>query len=119
SDMILELAPVDITGDHIPITALMPVDLRDMEPEMEINFDIYVHLPANRKTVLLRRAGDRVDQKHIEKFRSMSQQMYIKKTQRKEFFEYARTVMSFRNIPIPVSMTEKFHRSKRTIYNCM
>ncbi|AHI05856.1 hypothetical protein BDW_06750 [Bdellovibrio bacteriovorus W] len=119
SDMVLDLAPVDISGDHIPITALMPVDLRDMEPEMDINFDIYVHLPANRKTVLLRRAGDRVEQKHIDKFKSLSQQMYIKKTQRKEFFEYARTVMSFRNSSIPVSMTEKFHRSKKTIYHFM
>lgn len=37
----------------------------------------------------------------------------------KPFFEYARTVMSMRNIPLPISMTEKFHRSKKVIYQIM
>lgn len=37
----------------------------------------------------------------------------------KLFFEYARTVMSLRNVPFPVSMTEKFHRSKKAIYEMM
>lgn len=119
SDIILQLAPIEMEGDHIPITSLMPVDLRDMEPEMNINFDIYVHLPANQRSVVLRRAGDSVDEKHIEKFRNLRQQMYIKKTQMKAFFEYARTVMSLRNVPLPVSMTEKFHRSKKAIYEIM
>lgn len=119
SDMILQVAPVEMTGDHIPITCLMPVDLRDMEPEMNINFDVYVHLPANHRSILMRKAGDFVDEKHLQKFNNLKQQMYIKKTQMKAFFEYARTVMSMRNIPLPISMTEKFHRSKKTIYEMM
>ncbi|MEN0060368.1 MAG: HD domain-containing phosphohydrolase [Bdellovibrio sp.] len=119
SDMVLQLAPIDMDGDHIPITALMPVDLRDMEPEMNINFDVYVHLPVNHRTVLMRKSGDTVDAKHIEKFLNLKQQMYVKKTQMKEFFEYARTVMSLRNAPFPVSMTEKFHRAKKAIYEIM
>lgn len=119
SDMILQLAPIEMTGDHIPITSLMPVDLRDLEPEMNINFDVYVHLPNNHRSILLRKAGDTVDEKHLQKFNSLKQQMYIKKIQMKEFFEYARTVMSLRNVPFPVSMTEKFHRSKIAIYEIM
>lgn len=119
SDMVLQLAPIEMEGDSIPITSLMPVDLRDMEPEMNINFDVYVHLPANQRSVLMRKAGDNVDEKHLEKFKVLRQQMYIKKTQMKEFFEYARTVLSLRNIPLPVSMTEKFHRSKKAIYEIM
>lgn len=119
SDMILQLAPIEMTGDHIPITSLMPVDLRDMEPEMNINFDVYVHLPSNHRSILLRKTGDIVDEKHLHKFSELKQQMYIKKTQMKAFFEYARTVMSLRNIPFPVSMTEKFHRSKGAIYEIM
>lgn len=119
SDMVLELAPVEMEGENIPITALMPVDLRDIEAQMNINFDVYVHLPVNHRSVLMRKAGAILDEKQIEKFLSLKQQMYIKKTQRKEFFEYARTVMSLRNAPFPVSMTEKFHRSKKAIYEIM
>lgn len=119
SDMVLQLAPIEMEGDNIPITALMPVDLRDMEAEMNINFDVYVHLPVNHRSVLLRKTGDCVDERHLEKFKTLKQQMYIKKTQMNAFFEYARTVMSLRNIPLPVSMTEKFHRSKRAIYEIM
>ncbi|MDG0818227.1 HD-GYP domain-containing protein [Bdellovibrio svalbardensis] len=119
TDMVLQLAPIEMDGDHIPITALMPVDLRDIEAGVNINFDVYVHLPANCKSIIMRRAGDVIDQRHVDKFKAMRQQMYIKKTQTKEFFEYARTIMSMRNIPLPISMTEKFHRSMKTIYDFM
>lgn len=119
SDMVLQLAPINMEGDQIPITALMPVDLRDMDADTQINFDVYVHLPANHRSVLMRKAGDVVDQKHLDKFKTLRQQMYIKKTQMTQFFEYARTVMSMRNVPFPISMTEKFHRSKKVIYQIM
>lgn len=119
SDMVLQLAPIDMEGDSIPITALMPVDLRDIEAGLNINFDIYVHLPANHRSVVLRRSGDVVDQKQVDKFKNLHQQMYVKKTQLKPFFEYARTVMSLRNANFPISMTEKFQRSKRNIYEFM
>lgn len=119
SDMVLELAPIEMAGDTIPITSLMPVDLRDMEPEVSINFDVYVHLPANHRSILMRKSGDVVESQQLDKFKNLKQQMYIKKTQKKEFFEYARTVMSSRNMEFPVSMTEKFHRSKKAIYEIM
>ena len=119
SDMVLQLAPIEMEGDHIPITALMPVDLRDIEPDIDINFDIYIHLPANHRSVLMRKAGAQIEPRQLEKFQNLKQQMYIKKTQMRAFFEYARTVMSLRNVPFPVSMTEKFHRSKKAIYEIM
>src|SRR5690606_25871339 len=34
SDMVLQLAPIELEGEQIPITALMPVDLRDIEADM-------------------------------------------------------------------------------------
>lgn len=119
SDMILQMAPIEFSGDDIPITALMPVDMRDIEPGMNINFDVFVHLPANHKSVLLRKSGDIIDERQVAKFKTMRQQMYVRKTQMKEFFEYARTIMSMRNMPFPVSMTEKFQRSKKAIYEIM
>lgn len=119
SDMVLQMAPIEFEGDNIPITALMPVDMRDIEAGMNINFDVYAHLPANHKSILLRKSGDILDERQVEKFRNMRQQMYVRKTQMKEFFEYARTIMSMRNIPFPVSMTEKFQRSKKAIYQIM
>lgn len=119
SDMILQIAPIEMEGDQIPITSLMPVDLRDMDADSNINFDIYIHLPANHRSVVMRKSGDIVDQKHLDKFNALKQQMYIKKTQMKAFFEYARTVMSARDVAYPISMTEKFHRSKKAIYEIM
>lgn len=119
TDMVLQLAPINMEGDNIPITALMPVDLRDIEAGININFDVYVHLPANHRSVVLRKSGDIIDQKQVDKFKNLRQQMYVKKTQQKPFFEYARTVMSLRNEAFPISMTEKFHRSKRNIYEFM
>ncbi|WP_413581686.1 HD-GYP domain-containing protein [Bdellovibrio sp. HCB288] len=119
SDMVLQLAPIELEGENIPITALMPVDLRDMEPNITLNFDVYVHLPANHRSVILRHSGDVIEDRHVEKFKNMRQQMYVKKTQMKQFFEFARTIMSMRNIPFPISMTEKFHRSKKNIYEFM
>ncbi|MBO9666202.1 MAG: hypothetical protein J7501_05260, partial [Bdellovibrio sp.] len=83
SDMVLQLAPIEMEGDNIPITALMPVDLRDIEAGININFDVYVHLPANHRSVVMRRAGDVIDQKQVEKFKNLRQQMYVKKTQMK------------------------------------
>ncbi|WP_413574636.1 HD-GYP domain-containing protein [Bdellovibrio sp. HCB290] len=119
SDMVLQLAPIELEGENIPITALMPVDLRDMEPNITLNFDVYVHLPANHRSVVLRHSGDVIEERHVDKFKTMRQQMYVKKTQMKQFFEFARTIMSMRNIPFPISMTEKFHRSKKNIYEFM
>ncbi|WP_413293741.1 HD-GYP domain-containing protein [Bdellovibrio sp. HCB185ZH] len=119
SDMVLQLAPIELEGENIPITALMPVDLRDMEANINLNFDVYAHLPANHRSVVLRRSGDVIEDRHVEKFKNMRQQMYVKKTQMKQFFEFARTIMSMRNLPFPISMTEKFHRSKKNIYEFM
>ncbi len=119
SDMVLQLAPIELEGENIPITALMPVDLRDMEANITLNFDVYAHLPANHRSVILRRNGDVIEDRHVEKFKTMRQQMYVKKTQMKQFFEFARTIMSMRNLPFPISMTEKFHRSKKNIYEFM
>lgn len=119
TDTILEMAPIEIIGEDIPITALMPVDLRDIEPGLDINFDIYVHLPANHRSVVLRRAGDLLDEKQIQKFKSLKQQMYIKKTQKDEFFAFARRVLSLRNSPLPMAMTEKFHRAKGDVQKIM
>jgi HD-GYP domain len=119
SDMILQLAPIELTGEDIPITSLMPVDLRDIEAGMQINFDVYAHLPANQRSVLMRKSGDSINERQVEKFNSLKQQMYVKKTQMKEFFEYARTVSSMRNSEFPISMTEKFQRSKKAIYEIM
>jgi HD-GYP domain-containing protein (c-di-GMP phosphodiesterase class II) len=119
SDMVLQLAPIDLDGDHIPITALMPVDLRDIEANMTLTFDAYVHLPSNHRSILLRKAGDHIEDHHVAKFKNMHQSMYVKKTQTDEFFQYARQILEKRQDPFPISMTEKFQRSKKMIYNIM
>lgn len=118
SDMILALAPVDMEGS-IPKSALLAVDTRDFMEDSDLNFDLYVHLPSNNKTLKYRKEGAKVEKKDLEKFQTSEQHMYVKKTQTKAFFEYARTMASMKDVDAPVSITEKLNKSKKNIYDIM
>lgn len=117
-DMILELAPVEF-GENIPLIALQSLDLSEIHPEMEINFDLYVHLPSNQKTILLRKKGSRVEQKVIDRIRDSHQHLYFKKTETKLFLEYARTALTMENSNLRQSLTEKWVKSKHTVFEMM
>jgi HD-GYP domain-containing protein (c-di-GMP phosphodiesterase class II) len=116
SDMILKLAPVELRGTDIPLSAMLPIDLKDLDIGEEINFDVLIHLPSNHKTFRIRKAGGTVDDRLLEKSDETHQRLYIKKTHIRPFFEYARTVLSQRNVANPVPLTEKIYRSKQLIY---
>jgi HD-GYP domain-containing protein (c-di-GMP phosphodiesterase class II) len=116
SDMILKLAPVELRGSQVPLSALMPVELCDLDGAEEINFDVLIYLPSNQKTFRVRKSGGKMDHRLIEKAGETHQRLYIKKTQLKGFFEYARTMLSMRNETTPVSRTEKIYKSKQLIY---
>lgn len=118
SDMILALAPIDMEGS-LPKSALLSVDPRDFMDDSDLNFDLFVHLPSNNKTVKFRKEGSKVDKKDLDKFQESEQHMYVKKTQTKAFFEYARTMASMKDVEAPVSITEKLSKSKKNIYDIM
>ncbi|WP_413287569.1 HD-GYP domain-containing protein [Bdellovibrio sp. HCB337] len=116
TDMVLQLAPVDLFGNDLPASALFAIDLRDVNPEEAINFDIYVHLPSNEKSFKVRKEGGTIDSRLFDKSNSTHQRLYIKKTQMKEFFEYARTIHSMKDVPDSSPMTEKVFKSKKLIH---
>ncbi|RYZ87574.1 MAG: hypothetical protein EOP06_12470 [Proteobacteria bacterium] len=116
SDMVLRLAPVEMRGTDIPLSSLLPIDSHDIDIEEEINFDVFIHLPSNHKTFRVRKGGGKIDDRLLEKSDLTHQRLYIKKTQIRAFFEYARTVLSMRNVANPVALTEKIYRSKQLIY---
>ncbi|HEY8270138.1 MAG TPA: HD domain-containing phosphohydrolase [Pseudobdellovibrionaceae bacterium] len=116
SDMILNLAPVEIQGTDLPTSALLPIDMKDIDPEEPINFDIFIHLPTNHKSFRVRKNGGKIDPRLLEKSSETHQRLYIKKTQIKPFFEYARTVLTMRNLLDPVPQTEKIYKSKKLIH---
>lgn len=118
SDMVLALAPIDMDG-VIPKSALMAVDTRDLLEDSDLNFDLFIHLPSNNKTLKYRKEGAKVEKKDLDKFTGSEQHMYVKKTQTKAFFEYARTMASMRDVAAPVSITEKLNKSKKNIYDIM
>ncbi|MFP5519502.1 MAG: HD-GYP domain-containing protein [Bdellovibrionia bacterium] len=118
ADMVLTMAPIDLEGD-IPVAALLSVDTRDLLEDTELNFDLFIHLPTNQKTIKYKREGSSVEKKVLDRFENANQNMYVKKTQTKQFFEYARTMASMKNMDSPVSATEKLNKSKKFIYEIM
>ncbi|MGZ3804861.1 MAG: HD-GYP domain-containing protein [Pseudobdellovibrionaceae bacterium] len=116
SDIIMDLAPVEMQGTHIPASALLPIDMQDIAPEEAINFDIFIHLPSNHKSFRVRKNGGKIDPRLLDKSVETHQRLYIKKTQIQPFFEYARTILSHKNLPDPVPQTEKIYKSKKLIH---
>ncbi len=120
SDRILQLAPVDIESEKIPMSALIAIHADDFEPATKIDFNLYVHLPSNQKTIMFRREGSTLDEKAIAKIRtSAGQRVYVKKTQLPRFFSYASQVLKIRNAPDTTSQTEKMQKVKNEIQTIM
>lgn len=116
SDMILNLAPVELRGAEIPVSALLPIEMTDINTEEDINFDVYIHLPSNNKSFRVRKGGGKIDDRLLEKSDLTNQRLYIKKTQLTAFFEYARTILTMRDVPNPVPQTERIYKSKKLIH---
>lgn len=116
SDMVLTLAPIDMRGTAIPISALLPIDNADISTEEDINFDVYIHLPSNGRSFKVRKGGGQIDERLLDKAGTTHQRLYIKKTQIKAFFEYARTVLTMRDVANPIPQTERIYKSKKLIH---
>ncbi len=116
SDIILDLAPVDLVGDSIPTSALVPVDLEDFAADTIIPCSMFLRLPTNNKTLCLRKKNGKVDERTLSKFRKTpSHRVYIKKTELKAFYEYAREHLPEGEI----SSTERFQKTKDKIQSIM
>ena len=90
-DTALSLAPIQVCNKSLRRAHLTPIDTRDIGSDMNLNFDVFVHLPANKKSILVRKEGDTLDDKHLADFEKQKKNLYIKKTDLKKFFEYSRT----------------------------
>lgn len=117
-DLILDLAPTDF-GKEVPLAALNAIDFNEIHPEMETNFDIFIHLPGNRKTIMLRRTGSLIEDKVLDRIKGSKQNLYFKKTETKKFLEYARTALTMKDSTDTVAMTEKLIKSKKIIFDIM
>lgn len=100
------------TSQDVPLSTLNSIATEDLDTELEINFNLFVHLPGNKRTILARRKGAKLDDRFIKKAADTHQTLYVAKKELKSFFEYARTVQSFRNVEKPASITEKFFKTK-------
>lgn len=116
SDMVLRLAPVDLRGTSIPVSALLPIDLNDLESEEQIDFDVYIYLPTNGKSFRVRKSGGKFDDYLLAKAAETNQRLYIKKTQIRSYFAYARNILSVRMDGSKGAITEKIYRTKELIH---
>lgn len=118
-DLLLELIPYDFHGNNIPLAALSAISSKDLNTDLEVNFDVFVHLPSNHKTILYRKKGSLLEEEKLKKIEQSDQKVYFKKTEKKQFFEYARTAQSMSNVENPVVLTEKNLKTKKLIFLIM
>lgn len=110
-DKILELAPWTDEGPP-PLGVLNPIAFEDLSSEMDLNFDLYVHLPGNQKSVLVRRKGAPLEVRLIEKAKESHQNLYFKKNELKQFLEYSRTALSLKESHLSMSVTDKIMKAR-------
>lgn len=118
-DLLLDLIPYDFHGNNIPLAALSAISSKDLNTDLEINFDVFVHLPSNHKTILLRKKGSKLDDQKIKKIEESDQKVYFKKTEKKAFLEYARTAQTLSNSANPIAITEQSLKTKKLIFQIM
>lgn len=119
-DAILQLVNLPFTK-HIPIAALESIRVRDLEISTTLDFDLYTHLPSNKKTLCLRRKGSTVDQELIDKVskKGKGQQLYVLKKELPYFFSYASKILRKRGAKDTVSLTEKAIKTKANVQKFM
>jgi response regulator RpfG family c-di-GMP phosphodiesterase len=110
-DKLLELVSWDDDGEPA-LGLLNALAVEDLTTEMDVNFDVYVHLPGNQKSILVRRKGSALDQKLIDKVKSSQQNIYFKKSQMKLFLEYSRTALSLKDSSELAGVTDKIIRTR-------
>lgn len=113
-DRLLELVQWDESGTP-PLGLLNSIAVEDLSSEMDLNFDVYVHLPGNQKSILVRKKGTAFDQKLSDKVKDCQQNVYFKKTQMKAFLEYSRTALSLKNSEERTGITDKILRTRQRI----
>jgi HD-GYP domain-containing protein (c-di-GMP phosphodiesterase class II) len=118
-DLLLDLIPYDFHGNNVPLAALSAISNKDLNSDLEINFDVFVHLPSNHKTILLRKKGSKLEETKIKKIEDSDQKVYFKKTEKKAFLEYARTAQTMSNAANPIALTEQSLKTKKLIFLIM
>lgn len=67
----------------------LPIQTLDIESETKITFNLYVNLPLNKKYILYRRAGGRIEAGKLEKFTENNMgNFFIEKKDYNEFVKY-------------------------------
>lgn len=118
-ELLLEIIPYEFSDGQIPLSALNSIASGDLSSELETNFDVFVHLPFNKKTILYRKKGATLESDKIKKIEAQDQHLYFKKTEKKKFLEYARTALTIENKDNPVAETERALKSKKLIFEIM
>lgn len=118
-DLLLELIPYEFPENHIPLSALNTIDANDLNTDLEVSFDVFVHLPFNKKTILYRKKGAKLDSEKLKKIESQDQHIYFKKTEMKAFLEYARANSTLNNSDNPIAETDRALKTKKLIFEIM
>jgi HD-GYP domain-containing protein (c-di-GMP phosphodiesterase class II) len=114
-DLILSESQWDF-GSHPPVQTLQALSATDLDESTSLGFDLFAHLPHNNRTIRLRKKGDVMREGMLDKVAKQGQQVYFKKSDQKEVFEYLQTIQE-KTGHAPDTIGEV--KSKRRFYEFM
>jgi response regulator RpfG family c-di-GMP phosphodiesterase len=115
NESLFELCTLDF-GSNPPLKALQAIDTNDLSDQIPLNFDLFVHLPHNHKTILLRKIGTTIQDETLQKAKAAGQQLFYSQSQKKQFFEYARTAQTMKNSAEAMTSTERALKFKQQFF---
>lgn len=100
------------------VVLMKPVKLVDMSPGTNLEFDVRVKLPRNKKFITYSRKGDEVDTDRINKLSGSSHDtLYIDAKDTKAFYKYSASVLKSLSKSKTVGETEKIDRIQSSVRN--
>ncbi len=112
------LKEVSTLLDPDNVMVMKPVKLVDMDSSTDLDFDIRVRLPRNKKFVTYSRKGESVDATRLNKLNQGSHDtLYIDSKDAKSFYQYSAKVLKSLSKSAKLGETEKQARVQTSVRN--
>lgn len=117
-DLIIAASNWDF-GAQIPLVLLQSIHPDDISQDVELSFDVFAHLPHNKKTIKLRKKGDILKEETVSNVVKHGQSIYFKKSDQTQFAAYAKASQAQKKTGGGDAMTIKEMNAKKIFYEFM
>jgi HD-GYP domain-containing protein (c-di-GMP phosphodiesterase class II) len=102
------------------IKSYKAVKLLDLAPGVNLDFDVSMYLPANKKYIKLTQSGDEMDARLVEKLgKSQMNSLFVEREQMKNFYEFTAKQLGNIESSDKYSVTEKTEKLKTAVRDLM